>query len=94
MSLYIRGVNLPERGSVLTIRSDGKVEMWAPGDLAFCGYGRQEAKAYARQLHSHGDLVDKDEYKVLLPTIENEYKFARKLLDEILPVIAAEEDVS
>ena len=39
----------------------------------------------------HGRLIDADEYKKLLPSIENEYKYARKLLDSMPTIIEEEE---
>lgn len=40
----------------------------------------------------HGRLIDADEYKKWLPSIENEYKYARKLLDSMPTIIPPEEE--
>ena len=94
MSLYIRGVGLPKCGSVLTIKSDGKVQLWTPGRIAF--FTHPDHLSQAEEVPEHGRLIDADEYKCLLPApIEDEYKHARQLLDEMPTVVPGDgEDAS
>lgn len=82
MSILIEGMKMPagEDEGLLIAVYDGKAYQ--------VGTGRMYN---AIEIPTHGRLIDADEYKKWLPSIENEYKYARKLLDSMPTIIEAEE---
>ena len=88
MSIIIHGMDVPKsenNPALIWIFSDGKV--W----LLFSGGNTPSAMVYkAEQLPPHGRLIDADKLKVMMPTIGDEYLYAREMIEEAPTVIEAE----
>lgn len=89
MSVLIKGMEMPKAGNWKTIRIyyDGTcVEPNWQGD---CRY-MQGCEAVF--VPPHGRLIDADELKIMMPTIGDEYLYAREMIEEAPTIIEAEEE--
>lgn len=89
MSILIKGMEMPKEGTynIVHIYSDGRVSMpvW--------GKGMQIAQGVnAVPVPHHGRLIDADALKIMMPTIGDEYLYAREMIEEAPTIIEAEEE--
>lgn len=83
MSVLIKGMEMPKEGTVIAIY---KLK------------GKYYASVHGTELcpiipiPPHGRLIDADALKIMMPTIEDEYLYAREMIEEAPTIIEAEEE--
>lgn len=84
MAVLIKGIKLPNKNEILTLYIDG--------DGAVRNYDHLTKIGEAVEVSTpHGRLIDADELKCGIPTIEDEYKHCHRILDSAPTIIEAEE---
>lgn len=83
MSVLIKGMEMPKEGTVIAIY---KLK------------GKHYASVHGTELcplvsvPPHGRLIDADALKIMMPTIGDEYLYAREMIEEAPTIIEAEEE--
>lgn len=86
MSILIKGMKMSKDGRLLiSIHPDGCVYR----SVYDMGFEKVDC-VKAKELPPHGRLIDADALKVMMPTIGDEYLYAREMIEEA-PTIIEEE---
>lgn len=83
ISIIIKGMKMPKNEELwIRVQPDGSI-------VSQTGYIIKGASA--KLVSQHGRLIDADALKVMMPTIGDEYLYAREMIEEA-PTIIEEED--
>jgi hypothetical protein len=94
MSIIIKGMKMPKTGVyVLSVDNTGKDKtIFTIAEHTHSGKIIPRHVGEAVPVPPHGRLIDADALKVRMPTIGDEYLYAREMIDEAPTIIEAEEE--
>ena len=97
MSILIKGMEMPKEGckDCLLVKRKGVFDICPFLKREVDGNVERGGKPLACPLVSvppHGRLIDADALKIMMPTIGDEYLYAREMIEEAPTIIEAEEE--